>query len=305
MNKQLRGHLFAVLTICIWSSTFIVSKIILETLTPIQVLFIRYGVAVVFLAILYPKFKRPSSLREEFVFITIAASLVGYFVFENSALQRTYASNVSLIVATIPIMTGFLSMAVYKTGFITLRNILGFLLAYGGVAVIIINGSGLEGVEPIGDLLAFGAAIMFALYSIVMEQPRDSYHLIQRTRKVFLYGFLILGVVVLLTDSSFEAVNLNRSLAGSLLYLGIVASSLAFIMWNHAIAMLGPVRTNLYIYLVPVVTTVLSALVLDERITWLTVLGTVGILAGLYLSEHNDKDQEDLGNNDVGLNLND
>lgn len=290
MNQQVRGHLFALLTISIWSSTFVLSKIILETLTPLQVLLIRYGLAVFFLTLMYPKFKKPTSLKEELIFMTIGGSLVGYFLFENSALQLTYSSNVSLIVATIPLMTGFLSMFFLGTKFLTVRNVLGFVIAYSGVTVIIINGSRLEGVAPLGDALAFGAAVMFAVYSIVMEKAEEDYHLIQRTRKVFLYGFIMLLLIVVFSGQSFGDIKVTAPLGLSLVYLGLVASSLAFIMWNEAIHQLGPVRTNLYIYLVPVVTTVFARIILKEQITWLSVLGTLGILAGLYLSEHEEGD---------------
>lgn len=288
MNQQIRGHLYAVLTICIWSSTFIVSKIVLETMTPLQVLLIRYGMAVVFLSLMYPKFKVPSAIKEELVFMAIAGCLVGYFIFENSALQRTYSSNVSLIVATIPIMTGFLSMFFLGTPFLSVRNVMGFVMAYSGVAVIILNGRGLEGVAPLGDLLAFGAAVMFAAYSMLMEKTTQAYHLIQRTRKVFAYGFLMLLGIFLVGGQSFEGVGVTLPIGLSMVYLGLVASSLAFMMWHEAIHQLGPLRANTYIYLVPVVTTIVASIVLKEQVTWLTLLGTLGILAGLYLSEHQE-----------------
>jgi len=290
MNQQVRGHLFAVLTICIWSSTFVLSKIILETLTPLQVLLIRYGLAVFFLTLIYPKFNRPTSFKEELIFMAIGGSLVGYFLFENSALQLTYSSNVSLIVATIPLMTGFLSIVFLGNKFLTLRNVLGFVIAYSGVTVIIVNGSRLEGVVPLGDALAFGAAAMFAVYSIVMEKAEEEYHLIQRTRKVFFYGFILLFLIVVFSGQSFADIKMTLPLGLGLVYLGLLASSLAFIMWNEAIHQLGPVRTNLYIYLVPVVTTVFARIILKEQITWLSVLGTLAILTGLYLSEHTEEE---------------
>jgi len=119
-----------------------------------------------------------------------------------------------------------------------------------------------------------------------MEKSEEAYHLIQKTRKVFVYGFIIMLLIVLFSGQSFEGFRLTLPLGASLVYLGLVASSLAFIMWNNAIHQLGPVRTNLYIYLVPVITTIFAFFILEEKITLLTVLGTVAILAGLYLSEN-------------------
>ena len=285
MKTSIKGHIFAVTTITIWSSTFIVSKILLNQFTPLQILVVRYLLAIVFLTLLYPKFKKPTSIKEEILFLFIGGALAFYFVFENTALQHTYSSNVSLIVATIPLLTGILSMIVYKTHFFTLKSIIGFILAYLGVFLIIINGSKFEGVEPIGDFLALGAAAMFAIYSVLMEKTSKDYHMIQLTRKVFLYGLLVLLFVVVVKGQPVTFEVINARIVASMLFLGIVASSLAFILWNNAIKAIGPVKTNQYIYLIPVVTTIMSALVLKEKITYMTLIGTLLIIMGLYLSE--------------------
>lgn len=71
----------------------------------------------------------------------------------------------------------------------------------------------------------------------------------------------------------------------NLLYLGFGASALCFVTWNFAVRRLGAVRTSVYIYMVPVITTVTSVLVLGEPVTWLSVGGTVLIVVGLFLSE--------------------
>lgn len=286
MSTTLKGHLQALVTIAIWSSTFIISKLLLGQMTPLQILFSRFLIAIVFLSIIHPRFKKPVSIVEELLFLVIGAALAGYFVFENSALQRTYSSNVSLIVATIPFLTGIMSMVFYKTRFFNPKSIAGLIAAYLGVLVIIINGSRFEGVEPVGDLLALGAALMFAIYSILMQKTGTGYTLIQLTRKVFIYGFLVLALTLLISGQPIVPSGLNGQGVASVFYLGIVASSMAFILWNHAIKAIGPIKTNQYIYLIPVMTTVVSAIVLKEQITWLTLVGAVLILFGLYLSEH-------------------
>ncbi|MDD2458083.1 MAG: DMT family transporter [Eubacteriales bacterium] len=285
MPPALKGHLLALITISIWSSTFIISKWLLDQMVPLQILLSRFIIAIIFLSIIHPRFKKPVSLREELLFLAVGAALASYFVFENSALQWTYSSNVSLIVATIPFMTGILSRLVYKTPFFTFQGVIGLITAYLGVLIIIINGSQLEGVEPIGDLLAIGAALMFAVYSVFMLKTGTGYTLIQLTRKVFVYGFFFLILMLLVSGVPILPESLDSEGIASLFYLGIVASSLAFIFWNRAIQAIGPVKTNQYIYLIPVMTTVFAAILLHEPITWLTITGACMILLGLYLSE--------------------
>ncbi|MBC7960511.1 MAG: DMT family transporter [Vallitaleaceae bacterium] len=285
MIKDLKGHILAVLTVLIWSTTFIVSKLLLEQFTPLQILLIRFAMAIIFLSILYPKFKKPTSFKEEFLFLLTSATLVGYFIFENSALKHTYSSNVSLIVSTIPLITGVLSAVLFKTHFFNKKSLLGFAIAYSGVALIIINGNQLVGIEPIGDFFALLASIMFALYSIAMQRIDKTYHLIEMTRKIFIYGVMILAILNLIVRDKIQVQEITPPLVISFLFLGIVAASLAFLMWNRAIHIIGSVKTNQYIYLVPVITTLLSAIIIHEKITAITIVGALLIIGGLYLSE--------------------
>jgi len=285
MRKKTQGHLFAILTIFIWSSSFIVSKLLLESVTPLQLLYVRYGITLVFLIIIHPHFEKIRPLKEELLFFAIGAALAGYFIFENSALQHTYSSNVSLIDATIPLLTGLLSIVFFKIPFFTLRNTVGLILAYGGVVIIILNGRQFEGANPFGDLLALGGAIMFAFYSVLIQKIEHPPSIIQLTRKIFFYGFIVLTFFIFSQHISYNTVSITLPLIGGVLFLAIISSSLAFILWNQAIRIIGSTHTSQYIYLVPVITTIFSAFILKEHITLLTLVGTAFILLGLYLSE--------------------
>ncbi len=291
MNK-LTGHLLAFLTVAVWSSTFLVSKIVLRELLPIQVLGIRFFVAVVFLSIIFPHFKKPNSIKEELLFFLSGSCLAAYFYFENSALIYTYSSNVSLIVATIPMITALISAIFLKSGFFSAKKWAGFMLAYFGVFLIIINVNKFEGTKPLGDFLALGAALMFAVYTLLMQKIKGEYNLIELTRKVMGYGLIVFAVINLFSYEAYKEVVFSKELFLALVYLGIVASSLAFLMWNKAIVVLGSVETNKYIYLVPVLTTFLSAIILHEKITYITILGTILILLGLSVSEGNNKEEK-------------
>lgn len=292
--KKFIGHLLAILTVSIWSSTFIVSKILLEELTPLQILLFRFVITVIFLTILYPRFKMPESVKEELLFLLTGGCLALYFFFENSALIHTYSSNVSLIVATIPLITALLSAVLYKTHNFNKKSIIGLIVAYLGVFMIVLNGQKLAGIEPIGDFFALMAAIMFAVYTLTMQRIQKSYHLIDMTRKVMFYGLVVLAVIILITRQTLWFDLMDKKLLISLLFLGIVASSLAFLMWNKAIQIVGSLATNQYIYLVPVITTILSAIIFKEKITLITLFGAALILFGLYFSENAQKNLKDL-----------
>jgi len=286
MNFKVKGHVLAIITILIWSSTFIVSKVLLEQMLPLQILFFRFLMAVIFLSLIYPRFKRPNSIKEELYFFVAGGTLALYFFFENSALQQTYSSNVSLIVSTIPLITGVFSSFLYRTHFFNRKRLIGFIAAYLGVFLIIINGKGFEGIEPLGDVFAFIASVMFAIYSLLMPKIQKGYNLIEITRKVFIYGLIILVAIILIAQENISVGSVDSKIVISMLFLGIVASSLAFLMWNKAIQSIGSIKTNQYIYLVPIVTTILSAIIIHEKITVYIIIGTILIIFGLYNSEN-------------------
>ncbi len=80
----------------------------------------------------------------------------------------------------------------------------------------------------------------------------------------------------------------------NILYLGLGASALCFVTWNLAVKALGAVKTSVYIYMVPVITVVTSVVVLKEPVTWVSVMGTVLAVAGLFLSEYSGKESRTL-----------
>jgi drug/metabolite transporter (DMT)-like permease len=71
----------------------------------------------------------------------------------------------------------------------------------------------------------------------------------------------------------------------NILFLGVGASAVSFLTWNYAVRLLGPVKTSIYIYIIPIITILMSAIVLREPITWMALSGVALILLGLYLSE--------------------
>ena len=84
----------------------------------------------------------------------------------------------------------------------------------------------------------------------------------------------------------------NPVCLGNLIFLGLGASALCFVTWNMAVKVLGAVKTSIYIYLVPVITVVTSTLILNEKVTVMSGIGTVLALIGLFLSEYRGKAQK-------------
>ncbi|SHN63124.1 MULTISPECIES: DMT family transporter [unclassified Paenibacillus] len=287
-NKISTGHLLALLTILIWGTTFISTKVLLIDFTPVEILFFRFVIGYVVLFLIYPQLMRITSLREEMLFIV--AGLCGvtlYFLIENIALVYTLASNVGVIVSIAPFFTAVLAHFFLDGERLQKRFILGFAIALSGIILIGFNGSFILQLNPLGDLLAFVAPAVWAIYSVLMRKIGElPYHTIGATRKVFFYGLLFMLPALFLFEFHFDLGRFaNMTNLSNLLFLGLGASALCFVTWNRAVSLLGAVKTSVYIYLVPVITVVASALILHERITWITLLGALLTLLGSFISE--------------------
>ena len=204
------------------------------------------------------------------------------------ALQITLASNVALLLATAPILTVLLSrLWLGRSERIGRPLAAGSVLALAGVALVVFNGSFILKIQPAGDLLTLAAALTWALYNICLKKLDGRHSTLEITRKVFFYGVVTLLPVFAFTPLRVDtALFRNPVVAGNLLFLGLVASLFCFAVWNTAVKHLGTVKTSNYIYLVPLVALISSAIVLNERITPVALGGAALILSGVYISEN-------------------
>ncbi len=291
-NETTKGHLAAAFTVLLWGTTFISTKVLLEDFQPVEILFFRFLLGLAALLAACPRRLRGTDARQELTFA--AAGLCGvclYYLLENIALTYTMASNVGIIISVAPFFTAILSrIFLRREERLRPSFFLGFAVAMAGIALIHFNGSALA-LNPLGDLLAVLAALLWACYSILTRKiSAYGYNTILTTRRIFLYGLLFMLPALLLFDFRLDLGRFAEP--GNLLnilFLGLGASAACFVTWNFAVKLLGAVKTSVYIYMVPVVTVVTSVLILHEPFTWMTLAGTLLTLAGLLLSEYRGK----------------
>jgi drug/metabolite transporter (DMT)-like permease len=288
-GQALLAHLFALGTSAVWGLTFISSKILLETHTPLEIIVFRFTAATAFLFCLRPRlFRHGGGWRTELLFA--GAGLFGvsvYFLLENTALLYTYASNTSVILCTAPFFTGLVCSAFLKER-MGHTFFLGFVIAIAGIALISFNGASTLGLNPLGDFLAMLAALSWAIYSLLTRLIFDrGYPMLEATRRILLWGLASFVLFLPFQAKPFQMPDLmDPATVGHILFLGLLASGVCYSTWNHALRTIGAVKTTAYIYLSPVFTVLAAALVLDERITLLAAIGMILTLTGLLLSEN-------------------
>ena len=297
-------HVLAFMTMALWGVTFVATKTLINHgLTPSQIFTIRFIIAYIgLLTVCLVKGGRDrkafsNSLRHELLFVVMGitgGSL--YFLTENTALRYTQACNVSFIVCIAPLLTVLMTLTIKKLfkGSIVdgledvklrFSLVAGTLMALSGLVMVTFGDNALS-LSPKGDILAFMAALCWASYSQFTGQMTDRYGTLFATRKVFFYG-LVTIIPVLLCSDNYNLAWVNfRSVQvwGNLLFLSTIASLFCFVLWNRILVAIGNVTATNYVYLNPVFTLIGAVIILDERMTMVSGLGSAMILGGVILA---------------------
>lgn len=287
-NNNIFYHLVAFLTVAIWGTTFVSTKVLMiNGLSPAQIFTLRFTMAYVLMFCFNHRRLFADSWRDEGLMVLLGitgGSL--YFLSENEAMNYTTATNTSLIVCSCPLFATLLVRLVYRSSRIHIMQLTGSLLAFMGMIIVVLNGRFVLHLSPMGDALAFTACICWAFYSLLMKTMTDKYSAAFITRKVFFYGVLtIIPYYILVPGVPSMAVLTQPVVVGNLLFLGCLASMICFLTWNWCISKLGAVKATNWVYFNPITTMIFASWVLGEKITIYFLIGAVCILTGMYMAD--------------------
>lgn len=286
-GKILAGHMAAILSVLVWGVTFISTKILLEDFGPLEILFYRFFAGWLALWLFCPKLLPLQDLKREGLFALAGfCGVTLYFLLENMALVWTLASNASVIVSIAPFFTALLAWLLIGDPRPGWNFYAGFGLAITGIALISFNGQKLQ-LNPLGDGLAFFAAISWAFYSIATRKLSElALGTLLTTRRIFFYGLVfILPCFFFAPPQAPLGALLEIRNAGNLLFLGLGASALCFVTWTFALGSIGTASASAYIYLVPVISIISAAAILGEPATPMIISGCALTITGLVASE--------------------
>ena len=290
-KPKARYYILALLTILIWSSTFISTKVLLSVLSPVEILVYRFGFAYLLMFLVYPHVHRIESVKTE-VKVALAGLMGGtlYFMAENYALKFSLASNVSLLVSTAPILTAVAAHVFLDNEKITRNIIVGGAIAFAGVGLVIFNGKFILRLNPVGDILAILSALSWAVYSIIIKKLNSKYSTFYITRKIFFYTLITVIPFMFLSPVRTDLRPLlDWKIAGNLLFLTLFASCGAYVVWSKVIWAFGATKANNFIYFIPLLTMLASTLILDEPLTAFALAGASLIFAGVYITARRKK----------------
>jgi drug/metabolite transporter (DMT)-like permease len=223
----------------------------------------------------------------KYLFWVTLTGIVLFNTFIYIAGHYTPAINLALIGTTSSPVFVILISAIFLKEKISPLRIVGLILCISGILTLLSKGS----IDTLlgfrftpGDYFILCSAFVFAIYNILVRRKPATISAL-----TFLFTIFIGGTIILMPFSIIEMrfsapIIWNNQLIGSILYLGIGASVIAFLCWNAAIARIGSVRTALFGNLIPIISTLEAVWLLDEEITWVHLVSGVLVIAGLVIA---------------------
>ena len=298
-NRQvIAGYCFALGATALWSGNFIIARGLNESIPPVSLAFWRWVVAVlVFLPFAWkPLLSERKILRKNLGYLAIT-SLLGITTFNTLiyfAGHTTSAINLSLISITFPVFIIVLSRIFLKET-ITKNKGIGVLLVIIGVVLLITQGDIsrlLQITFAIGDLWMLAAAIIFAIYSMLIKRKPEQLSIWAFQLSTFLLGLLFLFPFFLWERVTSDPVNFDMTTIISILYVGICASLAAFILWNKAILAIGASKSAMVYYTLPLFSGALAYLILGEALSSIHVYSAILIVAGILFANYETRGQK-------------
>ena len=275
----------------LWGGNFVIGRAVAGDIPPITLAFLRWIVAfIVFFPIAYSRTKKEWAMIKQHIGAVVILALTGVAAFNTLVyigLHYTTSINASLMNSSTPIIIYILSFLFLKER-LTRFQLLGTLLSLAGV-LFIISGGSLESILAFsfnkGDIIVLVAVFCWSVYSLLIKKyagklPGYSTFLVT----------IALGALMLLPFTVYELLTTSQpivwgtSTIGAILYVGIIASIIAFLSWNTGVVALGANKAGIYLNFIPVFAAIFAILFLDEQLIFAQIIGGIAVIAGVFIS---------------------
>lgn len=288
----------AFLAVALWGASFVATKVALAEITPLAVVVMRFALGLVTIGIVLAIRRQLHLPRRSDVAWLALLGLNGITVhqlLQANGLVTTTATNSGWLVALIPIFTAVLAWLVVGEAFGT-SKIAGLAVAAAGTLVIIGRGAisaQLLRNATTGDLLMLASAVNWALFTALSKRVMGRYPPGLLIAFIMAFGWLLMLPLTALQGGLATAWRMSPAAWTGVVFLGIFCSGLAYVFWYDALAETDAAALSSFIYLEPLVTVVLAALIIGEAITWPVVAGGGTIMLGVWLVNHPDRRRDE------------
>lgn len=288
MKKE---YIYAGISILLWSTTATVTKLLLGTLSSMQILAVSSLFAFIFLLIVNVIKGNLKELKSYTLKDYLQISGMGilgvflYYLFLYLGTDILQASQAFIINYLWPIMIVFFACIILKEK-MTLRKLIAIILSFIGVIIVTADGNllNIRKDNIIGAIYCIIAAISYGLFSVLNK--KTNYNKYVSMMLFYLVSFIISLLYVLLFESSFKLEGIQ--LLG-LLWIGIFTSATAFTSWALALEHGDTVIISNLAYITPFLSLVWTALILKEKLNINSIIGLVIIILGIFIQLKENK----------------
>jgi drug/metabolite transporter (DMT)-like permease len=275
--------LFAVF---VWGLSFIATKRALVEVKPEVIVFIRQLLGISFLLVIAVKQKQSFQINfkdHKWVFLLALVACFHLWI-QITGLQWTSASNTGWIIGITPVFITILALILFKEK-ITKQQLVGIIISFAGLILLVSKGdlTSLDLISNKGDVLIISSSLTWAIYSLVSKKATLNYSPVMTT----LYLFVIVAIVISPFAVSLQNISdvMNLSLGGwsAILFLGLLCSGVAYVLWAQALKDMNASKAGAYLYIEPFVTFFGSWLLLNEQITFLMLISGLIIIGGVVM----------------------
>ena len=286
MNKTIIGLLCGLGAASIWGGMYVVSKVVLEIIPPFSLVTLRLLLGALTLTIVL-LFKGFPSISRKQVLQVLGVGFVGYGIslsLQFLGTKLSTAANGSLVTSATPAFVLLFAWLLLGEKITSRRLLALFLATLGVVAVIDPRSARLNPDLFLGNLFLIGAAITWALYSVLVRKVTQSTDILLFSTIAFLGGLPVSVPASAWEISRVGIGEITPAVVAGVLFIGIISTALAMVLWNTAFAYVSASLASLTFFAQPVVGTLLGAFFLGEQITPLFIVGGLLIGMGIVIS---------------------
>lgn len=283
MTKKFLGPLCLALAASIWGGMYVVSKVVLTVIPPLELVWIRYLVALLTLSIIGLATRQTWTLQKRDVLLVFGIGLIGYAVSIAAQFIGTDLASAQMgavLTASTPAFMVVFARILLKEK-VTWPRAISVLLATSGV-LLIVGGGGFGGSNPLGGAVLMIAALTWAFMSVLVKRVPESYSPLVITTYAILFATVILTPFTMaeLPRIKFDQLVEPKIWLG-VLYLGVISTAGAFFLWNKGLQLVDAGSAGLYFFFQPLVGTLFGWLLLGEHVGLPFWFGAAMILGGV------------------------
>lgn len=290
MHKtKLLPYLEALFAVVVWGASFIATKIAVGEISPIAVVWLRFamGIPIILFAVVVRKqFAFPKG-NEWWYFALLGFLGISFHQWlQSNGLQTAQATTTAWIVSTSPAFIAILGWLILKEK-LNLTQSLGIVLAMIGVLAVVSKGdlTAITGGKfgTYGDYLILISSVNWAVFSILSRRGLKNHPSTRMTFWVMTIGWLITSTAFLAGKSYTEIPLLDLRGWAAMIFLGIFTTGFAYIAWFDALSQLPAAQTGAFLFVEPLTSMVVAAVILNEQITLVSIFGGAVILFGIWM----------------------